>query len=215
MPCKIAELSQIAVPIEWETLHGGRAASWDEKFANPVHAGEPDPRRAILELQTEIERARRAGFEDGIRKAGEDATKELRACAERISAALKDLEGFKSQLGYAAEAEIVRLSLAVASRILRRELMADPDSIQGIVHAALQKLHLRDVLRIRANPALAQSVRAALDRASADSKVEITPDPALRLGDLLFETPRGELDASVETQLEEIQRGFADRLARR
>ncbi|MBV8810447.1 MAG: hypothetical protein JO033_17390 [Acidobacteriaceae bacterium] len=172
-------------------------------------------RRTILELRTEIEQARRAGFEEGTRKAGEEAAKEFRACAERVAGALKDLEGFKNKLGHAAEAEIVRLSLAIARRILHRELMADPDSIQGIVHAALQKLHLRDVLRIRTNPALAQNVRAALERVSVGSNVEITPDPTLRIGDLLFESARGELDASVETQLEEIQRGFADRLARR
>jgi flagellar biosynthesis/type III secretory pathway protein FliH len=30
---------------------------------------------------------------------------------------------------------------------------------------------------------------------------------------MLFETSVGELDASIETQLQEIQRGFADRLA--
>jgi flagellar biosynthesis/type III secretory pathway protein FliH len=29
----------------------------------------------------------------------------------------------------------------------------------------------------------------------------------------LFETALGDLDASVETQLQEIQRGFADRIA--
>ncbi len=215
MSCKVAPSSQTVLPIEWEPLHSSRAMPSNIAIAHPLADSESDLRRTILELQAEIEQARRSGFEEGERKTGEDAAKELRACAERIAGALKDLEGFKSKLGYAAEAEIVRLSLAVARRILHRELMADPESIQGIVHAALQKLHLRDVLRIRTNPALAPSVRAILDRVSAGSNVEISSDPTLRIGDLLFESARGELDASIETQLEEIQRGFADRLARR
>jgi flagellar assembly protein FliH len=175
--------------------------------------------RTIVELeqrlQTEVERARRSGFDEGLRKGGEDTATELRACAERLTNALKEFDALKGKFRQAAENEVVRLSLAIARRILHRELMADPDSVQGIVHAALQKLQLRDVLRIRANPSLAQSIRAALERMGAGPNVEITADPNLRIGDLLFDSARGELDASVDTQLEEIQRGFADRLARR
>ena len=176
-------------------------------------------RRTIVELerrlQTEVELARRSGFDEGLRKGGEDIATELRAFAERLANAIRDFNALKSKFRQAAETEVVRLSLAIARRILHRELMTDPDSVQGIVHAALQKLQLRDVLRIRANPALAQSIQVVLERIGAGSSVEIAADLNLRVGDLLFDSVRGELDASVETQLEEIQRGFADRLARR
>jgi flagellar assembly protein FliH len=38
----------------------------------------------------------------------------------------------------------------------------------------------------------------------------VTPDPGLERGAAVLETARGELDASIETQLAEIERGFAD-----
>ncbi len=217
MSCKIASSSHPAHPIEWESLPGSRP--WNGGTVPGYPGGESETRRTTVELeqrlQTEVERARRSGFDDGLRKGGEDTATELRACAERLASAVKEFDALKSKFRQAAENEVVRLSLAIARRILHRELMADPDSVQGIVHAALQKLQLRDVLRIRANPALAQSIRAALERMDASPNVEIAADPNLRIGDLLFDSARGELDASVETQLEEIQRGFADRLARR
>ena len=56
-------------------------------------------------------------------------------------------------------------------------------------------------------------LRGALDRFGAQPGLEIYPDPTLRAGDLVFETSLGQLDASVETQLQEIQRGLTDRLA--
>jgi flagellar assembly protein FliH len=40
---------------------------------------------------------------------------------------------------------------------------------------------------------------------------EIVADTALQIGDVIIETRRGDLDASLETQLREIERGFADR----
>jgi len=56
-------------------------------------------------------------------------------------------------------------------------------------------------------------VKEMLGRFSAAS-VELIPDPTLQCGDVMFETSHGTLDGSIEAQLQEIERGFADRLSR-
>ena len=45
--------------------------------------------------------------------------------------------------------------------------------------------------------------------------LEIAPDGSLTPGSVIFETSRGDLDASVDTQLAEIDRGLTDALKRR
>jgi flagellar assembly protein FliH len=40
--------------------------------------------------------------------------------------------------------------------------------------------------------------------------IELVPDASLERGAAIFETTRGNLDASIETQLREIERGFTD-----
>jgi flagellar biosynthesis/type III secretory pathway protein FliH len=40
----------------------------------------------------------------------------------------------------------------------------------------------------------------------------VIPDPSRQPGDVVFETERGNLDVSVDSQLREIERGLADRL---
>jgi flagellar assembly protein FliH len=42
--------------------------------------------------------------------------------------------------------------------------------------------------------------------------VEVVADSSRSPGDVIFETERGYLDASVDSQLQEIERGLADRL---
>jgi flagellar assembly protein FliH len=42
--------------------------------------------------------------------------------------------------------------------------------------------------------------------------VELAADKTLARGAVVFETNRGNLDASVETQLREIEQGLTDRL---
>jgi flagellar biosynthesis/type III secretory pathway protein FliH len=44
------------------------------------------------------------------------------------------------------------------------------------------------------------------------ASIEVIPDPSRQPGALVFETERGNLDASIETQLLEIERGLTDRL---
>ena len=49
----------------------------------------------------------------------------------------------------------------------------------------------------------------------AGAGIVVAPDPAREPGTVIFETERGDLDASVESQLREIERGLTDRLERK
>lgn len=177
----------------------------------------PEFERRIAELerlrQLEKAEAHHQGVEDGLRRGREEASAEVKKSFEQVAQALEQLSQTKLKLRQEAEHELVKLSLAVARRILYRELSTDPASIEGIVHAALQKLQQREASKVRVWPAAVPAVRAALDRMGSRSGIEIIADPGLATGAMLFETSLGDLDASIETQLQEIQRGFADRLA--
>ena len=182
-----------------------------------AEAAEFEKRIAELERLRQLEKAEahHRGVEDGLRRGREEAAAEVKKSFEQMAHALEDLSKIKRKLRHDAEQELVKLSLAVARRILYRELSTDPGSIEGIVHAALQKLQQREASKVRVWPAAVPAVRAALERIGSRAGIEIVPDPGLATGAILFETSLGELDASIETQLQEIQRGFADRLASR
>jgi len=49
-----------------------------------------------------------------------------------------------------------------------------------------------------------------LDQGRSRGRIEISGDGRLDRGALIIDTVRGQLDASVETHLEEIERGFID-----
>jgi flagellar assembly protein FliH len=64
----------------------------------------------------------------------------------------------------------------------------------------------------RVHPAQASLVNACLQQVRSASPVEVIADPSAEPGAVIFETDRGNLDASLESQLKEIERGLADRL---
>jgi flagellar assembly protein FliH len=242
MLCRIAIDSQTAEPVAWRSVDGeppflkhsqsatafpkprnGRQPSGLAADQNHETVRQSDARQAdslqqrLTELegarQVELAYARQEGFEEGLRKGREESAGEVQKALDQLAHTILDLSQLKKKIRHEAERELVQLSLAVARRILRRELVMDPESIQAIVYTALQKLQNREVARIRVYPAGAAAVRTAMDRIGHRNAVEIQADTKLAPGAIFFETAHGELDASVETQLQEIERGFADRLA--
>jgi flagellar assembly protein FliH len=153
------------------------------------------------------------GFSEGRTVGHQQAAAELQPVMDRLSRSLADLATIRSKVRKTAEADLLKLAIAIARRVLHRELTLDPSSIEGLIRVALEKLESRELCRVRVHPDQEPVIRTLLARFSA-APVELIPDPALQCGDVLFETAHGTLDGSIEAQLQEIERGFADRLNR-
>jgi flagellar biosynthesis/type III secretory pathway protein FliH len=220
MLCKITSDSDEIKPVLWRTLAGGAAAATPpgaNREAAPGEVAELQKRVAELERlrQTEAAQAKQAGLEEGKQKAWQEGAAEITTALDRLAQKLNEVAALRSKIRMHAEMDIVKLGLAIAQRILRRELTTDPETIHGLVHAALQKIQNRDILKIRVYPAGAEALKASLARSGAAPAIQVIADATLKTGDLLFETSVGQLDASVETQLLEVERGLADRLSLR
>lgn len=218
MVIKIANEPEEAQSVTWRQISNRTAVAKPKLPTAPgVSAAEADElkqRLAQLEQakQAEVARARQEGQQQGVKQARDEAAGQTKANADKLAQTLADLLRFKHRLRADAEMELVNLSLAIARRVLHRELATDAHALQGVVHAALQRVQSREVWKVRVYPAAADAVRAALEAVGRGS-AQVIPDPALKDGDLLIETSMGEIDASIDSQLREIQRGFADRLA--
>jgi flagellar assembly protein FliH len=110
-----------------------------------------------------------------------------------------------------AEHEVVKLALAVAARILRREAQMDPLLLLGAVRVALGQLASTTAARLRVPGAHADMWREAVALLpSRTLKPEVIGEEDMRLGDCQLETDLGSVDLGVRAQLSEIERGFFD-----
>jgi flagellar assembly protein FliH len=113
---------------------------------------------------------------------------------------------------HAVESEVVKLSLAIAARILRREAQMDPLLLTGAVRVALGQLAASTAVTLRVPPAeldLWKESIALLPNLAVQPQV--IPGDGMRLGDCILETSLGSVDLGVRAQLSEIERGFFDR----
>jgi flagellar assembly protein FliH len=200
-------------------------AAWAWRQAReprPAETGPPDPTaeyaHRLQELQAACEQrvreAHAAGIREGESRGRNQAAAELRPVLERLAHSVEETASLRPRLRREAETDLVRLSLAIARRILHRELAIDPHALRGVVMAAFERLNGQEVSRVRIHPDLAAPLTESLRALGGPSPPEVIADPLRDRGVLIFETSRGNLDASLETQLQEIERGLADRLRR-
>jgi flagellar assembly protein FliH len=178
-----------------------------------MQAAQAEAKLAALEAEKErlLSEARAAGQREGEAAGRLAAEKEVQPVLQRLAASIQQVSELPSQLRAQAEADLVRLAVAIAQRILQRELNVDPEVIMGLVRVGLEKVRMQEVTRVRVSPDHQTAVREFLVRAGA-AHIEVGADPALEPGGMIFETNRGKLDVSIGTQLREIERGLTDRL---
>jgi flagellar assembly protein FliH len=223
MSCKI--LTPQAHPVSERLLWKEIISAQPQTISRPQHTGgsqdsgelrKMHSRIAELEsaMESQLRQAHARGVEEGTRLGREAASAELHPVMERLLRSAADVAGLRGKIRKETEADIVTLTVAIARRVLRRELSVDPEAIHGVVKAALERVQSKEICLIRTHPEHTSQVKAYFEKTGLNAGIESAPDASLQPGGLVIETKRGNLDASVETQLKEIERGFTDRLSR-
>jgi flagellar assembly protein FliH len=178
-----------------------------------VRGQEPARNDVNREAQA-LEQARREGFSAGVASGRREAEEQIRPAMDGLARNLAELARSGDAIREEATHDLVRLAISIAARVIHREVSLDPDALIGLVKTAFLKIQSREVQRVRMHPALESLVRKSLEQCGAPKNLLLVADSALKPGEMFLETSQGILDASVDTQLREIERGLIDRLER-
>lgn len=165
----------------------------------------------VLEAQAAAEK--REAFENGRRQGEQQARADLQPVLQRLNSSIAEIAGLRADVRRRAEQDVVQLALLIAKRVLHRELQVDTEALTALARVAFERLARSESYRVTVHPQFAAAVTAALS-GSNGARVHVDPDPDCAPGTLIVHSADGTIDASVETQLEEIGRGLADRITR-
>ncbi|MBI3476232.1 MAG: flagellar assembly protein FliH/Type III secretion system HrpE [Acidobacteria bacterium] len=134
----------------------------------------------------------------------------------RITAAVKQFEVTVADYYSRIEVEVVKLSLAIATKILHRESQVDPLLVAALARVALDKLHRNTRTVIRVRPEETSGWRQYFAQNTDQATMpEIVEDATVQPQSCTLETDLGSTELGVETQLKEIENGLFDLLAQR
>ncbi len=178
---------------------GAAGAAMDKKLAEGV-------RRSFEAGREEGRQAERGAQAAALAEEQERHKRQLAALVERF-------QEERDRYLHAVEQEVVKLALAVAARILRREAQMDPLLLTGAVRVALGQLAASSEVRLRVPPAeLELWTEAIALLPNLTMKPLVVAGEGMHLGDCTIESKAGTVDLGVRAQLGEIERGFFDRI---
>jgi flagellar assembly protein FliH len=194
-------------PVAWRRVSSWESVSERSPSGDGSESGAPSE-PAVLEQRAAAEYER--GFAESQAAGSQALREQMEAVQIKLARSLEELTGLRPRYRRQAEQDVVSLALAVARRILHRELSMAPEALLGLVKAALDKMEAREVHRVRVSRPDAAVVRQFFEQMGPPRRIEVVQDASLPPGSVLLESSHGTLDASVDTQLAEIERGFAD-----
>src|SRR5271165_4398401 len=181
-----------------QELKSATQVQWQQADVAPLRPAVPESRTkansepAVDHKSEQLEKeAYQRGFTEGKGVGRQQAATELQPVLDRLTQSLAEVSSLRGRIRKDAEGDLVKLSMAVARRILHRELTIDSESISGIIRVALEKLESHELSQVRVHPDQEAAVRAALTRLNDGRNIELKADPSLQCGDILFETVQG------------------------
>lgn len=178
----------------------------------------PEKESSAEDIGTRIEAMEREAYERGF-KAGEKAGFEFgKQKAEYhfngIEGLLNELEAFKSTLFAKCEKEMAELCLALAKKVIHREAEIKEDGVLDCLRAAMKAVVAGGEIVIKVNQKdleIVNNSRAELSRFCGGVKgMSVEADQGIARGGAIITTNFGEIDATIETAVCEIEDKFRD-----
>jgi flagellar assembly protein FliH len=142
------------------------------------------------------------GFKEGSSQGYEENVHMLQKEATKFVSLLESLSQPFKALDAEVEKELVKLAMAIATQIIRREIKLDPGQVIAAVREAIKVLPLSSQkISLHLHPEDAELVRSALSLDEMSPAWRIVEDPLIIHGGCKVYTEVSHIDATVENRL--------------
>lgn len=170
------------------------------------HAEPDQPPEPEIDVEALRQQAYQQGVEAGKQEAWQLAQQEIDALQQNMQVLIQSIPSELTRVLSEAEPQLLDLALSIAKKIIQTEVAQNPNVIAGVVHAALEQVQNQTIIAIHLNPDDVETLQPEF----SDGRIELIPDSAVQRGGCRVETDLGELDATLETQWEMIERSMRE-----
>jgi flagellar biosynthesis/type III secretory pathway protein FliH len=175
----------------------------DQRAQSVINEAEQKAQAILAQAETEAEQLKTAASEQGFKQGADEA-------AQKYTAMILEHSKRMDQKEAQVAVQVRQLSLAIAKKIVGKELEFHPDAVVEMAKKHLQSVRQRKEVYLRVAPVdveqLREHKRELLDQLGRAKEIEIRADDALTQGSMIIETDAGTIDARLETQLQVIER---------
>jgi flagellar assembly protein FliH len=199
MSSRAKRLSNPASVVSFPWDRGGRPPASEEPAAVPAPPPVETAQLALVE---------RDAFERGLAQGEAVGHERTEAMLQQLTQTLQELMALRATMIRQTERQLVQLALAVARRIVHREITLNHDLLVAMARVALDRLGEGARVTIRLNPDDHHATGTARLAHLNGTNVTVVADPAVAPGGCRVESDLGTLDAGVDAQIQELGRAL-------
>jgi flagellar assembly protein FliH len=179
-------------------------------------SAKPDPHDVLseegLETQDRIARIEEEAYENGFSQGEKDGfeigEQKGAKLVERLEALLMELQQLPKHIIQQSEKELVDIVFKIAAKVVHQQMKDENNTIATTILDAIYLAAEKKEITLRVNPEdyeLVEKLRPEIFSSIRELKtMTVTSDVSVTRGGCLLETARGNIDASIETQLKKI-----------
>lgn len=152
------------------------------------------------------------GYDDGYGKGKNAAMDETRGTINMMGEVLEQLKAYHSQILEDSQADIARMAISVAKKILQKEIMTDPMTVAGVVKGALSKVAFKKHFIIHVNPLDLEVIQSSGPKVKEmlinAETIQFKASPQVEAGGCIVQTEAGTVDAQISRQVSEVEQAI-------
>ncbi len=150
------------------------------------------------------------GFMQGKQAGREESEEQFQKTTQALVDAMEKINGMRGSLMNSNKQDMVRLVMAVAQQVIQAEVSISPEVVLRAVESAIRSAVQSEEYRISVNPGDLDLVKESkplfLASVSGLKDIVFESDESIAPGGSIVKSDQGIVDASIETQLENLQK---------
>lgn len=211
---KIIKAAEVAVTSLKTSDSGAFKPPLWERERGTVRGGDGDGTRhgADVDVEQRVREAYEKGFRDGVKDEQKRGGESIASVMQAVAQVRREWSGIQERFYDGAKENVIRLAVALAEKIIRREVSLDRDILRAVLDDICGDLKDRTGLTVFLSPCDEQFLKdQGSGEEESDAPLRIAADPDLKPGDVLVETSGLVVDARVFEQLNVLQQRLINR----
>ncbi len=210
-------------PLDFVPTHKAENADGHHSHSEPANhnnhetvleAARREADALIANAETHSQVIEQAAMEKGLQKANQTIADEVASqtadLRQQLSTTIDEIARLRQEITIQTENEMVRLALAIARKVVGREVTIDREIAVTLARVALSRISNRTAAAVHLHPEDFIYVNNHREKLEFHGSLELIEDRSIQLGGCLVRTEAGDIDARIEAQFEEISSGLLD-----
>ncbi len=156
-----------------------------------------------------IEQAQQEGYQQGFKQGQEDSIQQFQKIVEEARDVLKTANQEYHRIIAESDETVLQIAMAVAEKVLKQSIQQEHAKFVGIAQSLIEQVKDQSSIKLFVSsnyyPFLIENKDELSSMIHDDIEFRIYPSVELQGEQIMIETPSGRIDASVDSQLEEIR----------